>query len=152
MNVWMKYLSVVMLVLVFPISAFSMSPVEEYFQDETVVTAALGDIGKMGREELENFITFHIICSDVNRTEINKYSCRKEQAIFEVKYTRNRSIDRINYALVVLLNYIELPSNEHVSDPVKIEAMDKLIKRYVYVKHVVSDAITKRYQVLAKIH
>lgn len=140
-----------LILLTLPLSALAGSPVEDQLSDDKLVATALDDIGKMGQEEIENLISFHVSCSMTERTDANKSSCEKEQNIYQIKYSRGRSIDMILYSLVAFREYIGLPKNQRLSDQSEREEMSKMIKRYVDVKKKISDSLSRRYQTLAKL-
>lgn len=126
------------------------SPAQD-FNDEKLLIASVADVGKMGREEIETFISFLGTCANSESSELAAVFCAREREIFMVKYSRGRPLERLVRVYELTWKYIA--TRDRSAKPGSPERVDvgSMVERYVDIKEKLSSAATARFQSLTKV-
>lgn len=126
------------------------SPMQD-FNDEKLLSISIADVGKMGREEIEAFISFLGTCSQSESNEFVAVFCGREREVFMLKYSRGRALDRLIRVHALTWKYVAARENAAKSSPQEKAEIGNLIERYVDISGKLSSAATQRFQLLAKV-
>jgi hypothetical protein len=121
--------------LYLPASAQERMTPQQIFYDDGVLSAAVGNIASMDKEELDAFANFIAACTDeLSDNEIIQHDCNAAREKYRIEFSRDRPLDR-------LINVLELTSS-YMRSSEKVGKKDdgKMIQRSVDIETKLKDA------------
>lgn len=127
-----------------PTTATSGTPAQD-FNDNKLVELAATDIQEMAQKELESLVDYLASCHALATGDAKTFYCEKNRRSFEMKYGRQRAVDRLLFVLHITWQVIG--AEDRASKPNSKEKMkvnDKIM-RYSEVTRILESAITRSY-------
>lgn len=132
-----------------PFSA-SAAPIDD-LKDDKLLAAAVQDVFAMGPEEVEQYISYRAACIPWVDSDFAVYACERERELYQLKYDRDRALDRIMRAQFLVQMQARSADKQAKANSPKRSELVELVSRDVKLNEHLTGAATVRYQLLFKI-
>ena len=143
------HLSVILFLIFVSSMAYAGSPKDD-LNDDVLMSQAVLEIQKMGREELDVFVSFLASCEPSNGGQFRDYYCDRERENYLIKYESGRSLDRLIKVLKIGWMLIESSDKMKKKTSEKNGEIDTIIVRYVNIMGLLKSSANLRYQKFIK--
>lgn len=119
--------------------------IDDFYSDE-YVSAAIAHVGDMSLEELEFFISYIASCGTSTKSNVQKFGCERDKALFDMRYIHRNELTTLMSTLVVVEMQLESFENARAGSDERKE-LTKLLFRVVDILKRFREAATFYYAV-----